>query len=165
MAFPKIGNKSIIKRAIEIAQYSTKLQTRPLSTKAISSGNICGAGDLTCQYIVQHRMYTYSTSEELEEATDYKISLSSSLTFEKNKGNFKIKLRQCHSNIPLLSSYNKGLILGHACHKYYFQNYTMHITVCIILLPFSTTVIEMIQPEIFMTCNETFVHKIDCYVC
>jgi hypothetical protein len=35
-----------------VTWYSSKLQTNPLMTKAITSGFIAGAGDLTCQYIV-----------------------------------------------------------------------------------------------------------------
>lgn len=35
-----------------------KLQTKPLMTKAITSGLIAGAGDLTCQFIVQQRTYS-----------------------------------------------------------------------------------------------------------
>lgn len=49
-------NKSIFKQVL--SWYSTKLQTHPLTTKAITSGIIAGAGDLTCQLIVQHRHHS-----------------------------------------------------------------------------------------------------------
>ena len=80
MSFRKIRHDSFFKRAI--AWYSTKLQTHPLSTKAISSGIICGAGDLTCQYIVQHRTYNYSVGEELNKGTENKSALSTPFIFE-----------------------------------------------------------------------------------
>ncbi len=56
MSFNKIKNeKTIINKFI--AWYSTKLQTHPLTTKALTSGVIAGAGDITCQLIVQRRTF------------------------------------------------------------------------------------------------------------
>lgn len=56
MSFNRIKqNKSIFKSFI--SWYSVKLNTHPFSTKAITSGLIAGAGDLTCQYIVQRQTF------------------------------------------------------------------------------------------------------------
>mmetsp|Transcript_10487 Transcript_10487/g.13298 ORF Transcript_10487/g.13298 Transcript_10487/m.13298 type:complete len:203 (+) Transcript_10487:99-707(+) len=38
-----------------ITWYANRLQTYPLSTKAITSGLIAGGGDLTCQYLIYRR--------------------------------------------------------------------------------------------------------------
>jgi hypothetical protein len=63
MSFHKLNPKKNIMKQF-ISWYSTKLQTHPMTTKAITSGIIAGAGDLTCQYIIQRQMFYNSIEHE-----------------------------------------------------------------------------------------------------
>lgn len=52
-----------------ISWYASKLQTHPITTKTITSGIIAGAGDLTCQYIIQRQMF-YNAIEHVAHQGD-----------------------------------------------------------------------------------------------
>lgn len=63
--FNKLYNQSMVKQFI--TWYSIKLQTHPFATKGITSGLIAGAGDLTCQFIIQKQNFQKNTLHRLTE--------------------------------------------------------------------------------------------------
>ena len=68
-------NKNITKQFI--SWYASKLQTHPITTKTITSGIIAGAGDLTCQYIIQRQMFYNSIDHDV---VHHQSGSSSSIT-------------------------------------------------------------------------------------